>query len=163
MSFSEIDIDEIYKKEKVMALEFEKGGIFKRPQCPKCEKPFAMHHIARAKGQRKAIKWRCSCGKSQSMFDGTIFGNRKKPFYDMVQFIKCWSLVMTLAKAIQLLQFESISACRQTLGDFYSSLRNVCSLALDKKNLKLGGEGQIVEIDENLFPRVKHKIEKKIV
>ena len=89
---------------------------------------------------------------------GLYLATGNKPFYDMVQFIKCWSLVMTLAKAIQLLQFESISACRQTLGDFYSSLRNVCSLALDKKNLKLGGEGKIVEIDESLFARVKHKV-----
>jgi len=57
---------------------------------------------------------------------------------------------------------DNIKACRQTLGDFYSSLRNVCTLALDKKNLKLGGEGQIVEIDESLFARVKHKVGKDL-
>ena len=88
-----------------------------------------MHHVARLKGQRKMINWRCSCGKPQSMFDGTIFGNREKPFYDMMQFIKCWSIVITLSKAIQMLQFDNINACRQTLGDFYSSLRNVCMIA----------------------------------
>ena len=80
----------------------------------------------------------------------------------MVQFIKCWSIVITLSKAIHLLHFDNINACRQTLGDFYSSLRNVCTIALDKKNLKLGGEGQIVEIDESLFARVKHKVGKDL-
>ena len=71
------DIEDIYKKEKILALEFEKAGVFKIPHCPKCKKTFAMHHVARLKGQSKRIKWRCSCGKPQSMFDGTIFGNRE--------------------------------------------------------------------------------------
>jgi transposase-like protein len=93
------------------------------------------------------------------MFDGTIFGKRKKPFYDMVQYIKCWSIVMTLANAIQLLKFANISTCRRTLGLFYGSLRNVCTIALDKKNLKLGGEGQAVEIDGSIFAHVKYTVD----
>jgi transposase-like protein len=34
--------------------------------------------------------------------------------------------------------------------------RYVCTKALDKANLKLGGEDVIVEIDESMFKRVKH-------
>ena len=48
---------QINKKEKVLALEFEKAGIFKRPECSKCKKLMSIHHVARLKGQRKVIKF----------------------------------------------------------------------------------------------------------
>ena len=56
-----------------------------------------------------------------------------------------------ISKTIQLLKYDGIDACRQTIGEFFQSLRNVCLIALDKKNLKLGGDCKVVEIDESLF------------
>jgi transposase len=46
--------------------------------------------------------------------------------------------------------------CRQTLYSVCKSLRDICSVSLDKKNLKLGGLNSIVEIDESLFAKVKY-------
>lgn len=144
-------LESIYEQEWKMALEFEKVGLFKKPNCTKCYKTCKLTTAQRTKGERKRLTWRCGCGKPYSLFEGSIFGNRKKPFYEMLQYIKCWSVVLTITKALEIQKFDCIETCRQTIGDFYQSLRNVCTIALEKKDFKLGGEGKIVEIDESLL------------
>jgi hypothetical protein len=74
--------------------------------------------------------------------------------------IKCWALELTIEKTIQYLKFENSIACRQTIGKTFKLLRNVCFIALDKQNIKLGGPNQTVQIDESLFAKVKHHVGK---
>jgi hypothetical protein len=81
-------LEEIYKIEWQTAIEFEQVGLFKKPSCVKCNRQCKLTTAQRTKGERKRLTWRCSCGKPYSLFEGTIFGNRKKPFYEMVQFVK---------------------------------------------------------------------------
>ena len=42
-------------------------------------------------------------------------------------------------------------------------MRNVCTLALDKKNIKLGGRNQSIQIDESLFAKNKHPVGKDLL
>ena len=51
------------------------------------QKDFMKLITSRLSSERKILTWRCTCGKPSSLFDGTIFGNRKKPFFDMIEFI----------------------------------------------------------------------------
>jgi hypothetical protein len=39
---------------------------------------------------------------------------------------------------------------------YFRKFRNVCSMDLDKKNLKIGGRSYIVQIDETLAAKVKY-------
>ena len=45
----------------------------------------------------------------------------------------------------------------------FNHLRNISTVAIDKKNIKLGGKSHIVEIDESLYARVKHHVGKDLV
>jgi transposase-like protein len=49
------------------------------------------------------------------------------------------------------------------MGKIFKSLRNVCTISLDKINLKLGGRNQTIQIDESLFAKVKHFVGKDLV
>ena len=61
----------------------------------------------------------------------------------------------------QLITYESIY--RDTVGDLFRRLRNIASLLIDKQNIKLGGDGLIIEIDESLAAKVKHHREKHLI
>ena len=39
---------------------------------------------------------------------------------------------------------------------YFRKFRNVCSMDLDKKNLRIGGQSSIVQIDETLAAKVKY-------
>ena len=45
---------------------------------------------------------------------------------------------------------------RQTVGKIFNHLRNVCTIAIDKPNLKLGGKNRVVEIDDSLIAKVMY-------
>ncbi len=40
--------------------------------------------------------------------------------------------------------------------DQFTLLRYLCSLDINIEEIKLGGDGKIVEIDESMFAKVKH-------
>jgi len=80
----------------------------------------------------------------------------KKPLFVFLQIIKAWSLELTVTKTVSALKIEDTCATRQTIGKIFNHLRNVCTLAIEKPKIKLGGPGHIVEIDESLFAKVKY-------
>ena len=45
---------------------------------------------------------------------------------------------------------------RDTIGSLFQRLRNVCTVVLKKHEIKIGGPGRIIEIDESCFAKVKH-------
>ncbi|RNA33123.1 hypothetical protein BpHYR1_020021 [Brachionus plicatilis] len=51
--------------------------------------------------------------------------------------------------------------CKDLLTTLFYRLRQLCSLGIDKPKLKLGGEGQIVEIDESFYAKARTKKEPK--
>ena len=52
--------------------------------------------------------------------------------------------------------------CKESVVDWYNLCREVCSEVLEKENVKIGGLGKIIEIDESEFGKRKyHKGRKK--
>jgi hypothetical protein len=57
---------------------------------------------------------------------------------------------------------DNTTVCRQTIAKIFKAIRMVCSKALNKKEIRLGGENLTVQIDESLFAKVKHLIGKDL-
>jgi hypothetical protein len=45
---------------------------------------------------------------------------------------------------------------KTTVNAFYRNLKYFAICELDRPNIKLGGDGKIIEIDKSLFAKVKH-------
>ncbi|CAF1104610.1 unnamed protein product [Brachionus calyciflorus] len=108
--------------------------------------------------EKKLLTWRCnSCTTYKSVYESSFFSLFKKSPKIIIAIIKCWAAQMTVSKTCQLIQLHS----NENVGnDMVSCLiykmRQICTLSLDKSNIKLGGVGHIVEIDESLYAKVKH-------
>lgn len=100
----------------------------------------------------KIIQW-SSCSFF-SVTEGTFFSLFRKPIYEVCEIIKCWSAGLTCTKAEGILRLGNIDVCRQTIAGVYGALRNVCSFSIQKSEIKLGGRGHVVEIDESIYARV---------
>lgn len=71
--------------------------------------------------------------------------------------IKSWAARLSIVKTLDMLKLHfNHEMKRDTVASIYFRLRQVCSLAIDKRNLKLGGPGKVVEIDESLYAKIKH-------
>jgi len=48
-----------------------------------------------------------------------------------------------------------LNMCYDTTVGWNNNMREICVLSLKSRNVKIGGSGKIVEIDESLFTRRK--------
>ncbi|CAF0971728.1 unnamed protein product [Brachionus calyciflorus] len=87
-------------------------------------------------------------------------------FKKSVKFIlalkKCYSAQLTIRKSQSMIELnfnEKIS--EYMIGNLFKKLRQICSVSLDKSNLKLDGPGKIIEIDESLY--AKKRFDEKTV
>jgi hypothetical protein len=99
------------------------------------------------------MTWYCNgCKTYKSVYDGSFFSLFRKPIRIVLATVKCWSAHLTIAKTLTTLKLHfNADIHRDTVANLFHKLRQICSLDLDKKSLKLGGPGKIVEIDESLY------------
>ena len=96
--------------------------------------------------------WRCpKCGKSASIKKGSIFESYKISVVILAKIIIHWVLNTSYVKMEKLLNVS-----RQFASDFCQIIRVLVALDYDRERVMLGGNGQIIEIDESLFAKVKH-------
>jgi transposase-like protein len=98
--------------------------------------------------------------------------------------IKFWALSMSISKIEKLFKIDKQlkdltgsdeeidldpkkidrrnSARKNFICGLYQKLRNICSYVVRKDDLKLGGKGVIVEIDETLVAKVKYNVGKAL-
>ena len=133
-------------------------GFLEKRKCSKCLIDLKVRSRKRNKdGDHTFLSFRCTgCASFSSLYSGTMLATNRKPINEVIEMIKCWSAELTIAKTCDFLTMQGIEVSRQTVGKLWTTLRHVCTLMLDKPNIKLGGYGQVVEIDESLFARVKH-------
>ena len=65
---------------------------------------------------------------------------------DLLHCIYLWALETSIVSAT-----AQLAVSATTLVDFYNFFREVCSTALNRNPVQLGGPGRIVQIDESLF------------
>ncbi|RMZ93697.1 ISXO2-like domain-containing [Brachionus plicatilis] len=118
--------------------------------------PYLQKRSKNAKNQ--LLYWRCSsCGRFKTAYDESFFSLFKKSPAIVIGLIKCWAGQLTVAKSISMVQLNlEQNVCEEMVCTLFYRLRQVCSIGIDKDNIKLGGNGKIVEIDESLYARVKH-------
>lgn len=94
--------------------------------------------------------WRCNrCGTRKSIRAGSFFEQCRAPLAILFKLIIHW-VVQTKYTAIG----SFLGTTRQSIGEFYQRIRFVVITEFIKSDLKLGGTGVIVEIDESLFAKV---------
>jgi hypothetical protein len=102
-------------------------------------------------------QFRCStCRRETTLFKNSFFSIFVTPFTLVLDVIKYWCANVTISKTRRKMAMDGNKMHRTTIGAIFRRVRNVASLALDKANIKLGGRGLVVEIDESLFVRVKY-------
>ena len=77
---------------------------------------------------------------------GSFFENSKLPLLHWLYIIFLWSIEESNKKVLQLtgLSLRTVIMALQRL-------RDICSLKILHGNLKLGGRGKMIEIDESMF------------
>lgn len=96
--------------------------------------------------------WRCNfCGNRKSLRAGSLFEGLRLPIVFLFKLILHW----VLQSKYQNLQ-TMFNCSRQFIYEFFHRLRYLSLKDYDRENVKLGGPGKIVEIDESLFMKVKH-------
>lgn len=156
----DFESDEKKTFSKLLAL----GLIFKTQKCTneKCVKRGDLMELRNRKrnkdSKNQLLSWRCmACTNYKTIYQDSFFSLFCKPLKIVLAIIKCWSAQVNISKTVDLinLHFEH-NVHRNTVAVIFFRLRQLCTLSIDKKNLKLGGPGQIIEIDESLYAKVKH-------
>jgi hypothetical protein len=111
------------------------------------------------------MTWYCNgCKSYKTIFEGSFFSLFRKPIRTVLAIIKCWSAQLTINKTISSIKLHLDSDIhRETVSCLFNKMRQMCTLDIDKKNLKMGGPGKIVEIDESLYAKVKHSKGKNLM
>ena len=105
----------------------------------------------------KHCRWRCKhrkCRQDVGIRRNNWLQGSRLAIDKSLLFIYFWSENKT-----------SIDFCKKEFGmspsnvvDFSNYLREVCAEEILKNSQKFGGQGQIVEVDESLFPRRKNNV-----
>ncbi|CAF0755583.1 unnamed protein product [Brachionus calyciflorus] len=85
--------------------------------------------------------WRCStCGESKSIRHASFFSQFDIQFVKILKIILYWSLQMCQNEISKLVGVSLV-----TINRLFQRLRLLCIRDLDKENLSLGGNGEVVE------------------
>ena len=109
--------------------------------------------VPRADSQ-DGVRWRCRCGKTRSIRDGSFFEKSNLSLGKIVLLVYCWS-VDTCMTATSVM----VGVSESTVIDWFNMLRGECHsklLQLPMDNRMLGGQDQIVEIDESVMIKRKY-------
>lgn len=118
--------------------------------CPQCGQ--TMRKSKRSEIQDKYI-WRCTTDEvKRSIRKGSWFDNSKLSIHKILLITYMWVLKIES----QCIMMDTKLSSR-TVSGWKKSCREVCLNECVRENERLGGEGLIVEIDENMFGKKKYK------
>ncbi|GFT39876.1 mitotic-spindle organizing protein 2A [Trichonephila clavipes] len=124
-------------------------------ECPKCKKNMRLQE---RKGTVDGYEWRCRNQSKDNRHDvvrsvrkGTWFSESKLAITIILRLTRYW-----FGKSMNAFVVNDLKVNKNTVVDWYMFCREVCMLACVKESEKLGGVGEIVEIDESLFGKMKY-------
>lgn len=133
------------------------GAIPKVMKCPR-------DHTLALRVEGHSFKWYCNnyytigkkkpsrCGYSKSLTHGTFFSHSHLSIAKICLFVSLWTDNVQLNIIGKHIDVTS----NNTLVDWSSFCREVCYDAITTNMVPIGGEGQIVEIDESKFGKRKY-------
>jgi len=97
--------------------------------------------------------WKCPfCGKTKSIFSGSIFQDSKLSVSDMLKIIYCWSYDFS----VKTTSFETKTSCH-SISAVFNQIKNACYLEIENSfRRKIGGVNLTVEIDETMLTKRKY-------
>ena len=140
-------------QERKMVWMQQRGLLASQKTCRKCDSDM---RFGVKSGVTDGFVWRCKrkgCKTTVSVRDGSFFEKSKLPISKLLHCIYLWALETSVISAT-----AQLAVSARTLVDFYNFLREVCSAALIRNPVQLGGPGRIVQIDESYWNRCKTKI-----
>ena len=114
----------------------QRGLIASQKTCRKCDSDM---RFGGKSGVTDGFVWRCKrkgCKTTVSARDGSFFGKSKLPMSKLLHCIYLWALETSIVSAT-----AQLAVSAKTLVDFYNFLREVCSTALIRNPVQLGGPG----------------------
>ncbi|CAF1010282.1 unnamed protein product [Brachionus calyciflorus] len=144
------------EEKKIFNKLVDLGLIFAVQKCTKenCRKKAQNMNLTTRKRSKDSknclLTWRCnSCSSYKTIYEDSFFSLFRKPLKIVLAIIKCWAAQITIAKTVDQikLHFEH-EVHRNTVALLFFRLRQLCTVDIDKRNLKLGGKSKIVEIDD---------------
>ena len=104
---------------------------------------------------RDGFIWRCTkkeCGYKVSVRAGSWFENSHLTLKEIVKLTYYW-VHKTRQETVRR---ELRINCEETVVDWFNFCREVCSEVIENENVKIGGPGKTVEIDESKFGKRKY-------
>lgn len=141
----------------------ELGGIPEVKNCVECGNKVNLN--TRVHGQRKkesagiTFVWRCThhgCSAMKSVYNNTFFNLFHTSAPTILNIIECWAVRDNIKSVTDHYEIKNETVSRQTVGNVFRGLRNICSYFVGNSFEKLGGQGFVVEIDETLAARIKY-------
>lgn len=104
---------------------------------------------------RDGFVWRCTkkeCGYKISVRAGSWFENSHLTLQQVIKLTYYWVHKYRQDTVVRELKIN----CAETVVDWYNLCREVCSEVIGSENVKVGGPGKVVEIDESKFGKRKY-------
>ena len=119
------------------------------PFCLKCEKPLKWK---KRSGSGDVFTWRCStCDSTVSMRRKSLLEEFKIPIVKIIKIIHAFAYEESIVDTCLKLDIS-----KPTVIKFFRRLREIICFECDLKNMRQGGLGEVVEIDESKFMKTKH-------
>jgi transposase-like protein len=117
--------------------------------CENCAIPM---YIARTASRATGYSWRCrNCKTYKTLRENSFFSEAKLKIWQILLLIFHWA-----SESLKNQTAKLVKCSEGTVSNYSKRLRLIAIDQLNKSEIKLGGPGHIVEIDESLFVRVKH-------
>jgi len=111
-----------------------------------------MHESVYARVQDGVI-WRCppkTCRAAVSIRKGSFFEGAHLPLQKLLDLAYYWAIYGSHAEVKRQVDLEN-----QSVTDWFSFMRDLCTFDLLSNPVQLGGQGHIVAIDETVVARAK--------
>ena len=137
------EIGNVFLDEEEALKYLVEKNVLSAPICVRCG--------ATCKPTGKKFMYACRpCGFNRSILKGTFFENTKLPLGKAVRVIYCWMNQLSVKSTR-----KETGISHNVVSNWFANLRLLVSCVVVNSDLKIGGEGKTVQIDESKFGKRK--------